>query len=158
MICSECGKNEATVHSVMYINGVKTEKHLCAECAAKDKISMDMFSPTEFFKGMFDFGSVKPDLVCSNCGTTLRNFRSSGKLGCSECYSAFKDEIIPVLTSCHGNSTHKGDIPIDAGEASKKRRQIEEIKEQIAKAVADENYEEAARLRDEMAKLKEDQQ
>ena len=33
MLCNECGKNQATVHSVQYINGAKSEVHLCAECA-----------------------------------------------------------------------------------------------------------------------------
>ena len=158
MICSECGKNEATVHSVVYKNGIKIEKHLCAECAAHEMNIMDMFSPKEFFKGLFDFGLAAPDTVCGNCGTTLRSFRSTGKLGCSECYNAFKNEIIPVLTSCHGNSTHKGDVPIEAGEASQKRKRIDELKECIAKAVAEENYEEAAKFRDEIAKLREEEQ
>ena len=38
MMCQKCGKNIATVHTMTVINGVKDEKYLCSECAAKENI------------------------------------------------------------------------------------------------------------------------
>ena len=55
MLCNECGKNQATVHSVQYINGAKSEVHLCAECAKHHpELNMNLFSTGDFFKSFFD--------------------------------------------------------------------------------------------------------
>ena len=56
MLCNECGKNQATVHSVQYINGAKSEVHLCAECAKHHpELNMNLFSTGDFFKSFFAF-------------------------------------------------------------------------------------------------------
>lgn len=156
MLCSECGKNEASVHKMTIINGVKTEQHLCAECAAKKNImNTDIFSAGDFFKELFQLSGLPKveKAVCSNCGMSLAQFEHTGELGCSECYKAFEKDIIPVLTSIHGNAVHTGEVPAEAGEEVQKRRKIAEIRKEISKAVAEENYERAAELRDELQSI-----
>jgi len=37
MICERCHKKEATVHITEVLNGNRTEKHLCQDCAAQEK-------------------------------------------------------------------------------------------------------------------------
>lgn len=156
MVCSECGKRPATMHYVQTVNGVTTEKHLCSECAAKHQElnSLNFFSAGDFFKSFFDFGEQMPAVMggpaCKTCGLTLGDFRETGLLGCPDCYSSFRDAIIPVLRSTHGNVQHVGDTPENGSEESKRRREIEELKAKMQKAIQEENFEEAAKLRDEI--------
>jgi len=160
MICSECGKKQATIHFVRNINGVTTEKHLCSDCASKYREiqNMDFFSPGDFFKSFLDLGgtweSAYSPPSCERCGFAFKDFQDKGLLGCPDCYTAFRDSIIPVLRSAHGNVQHVGEVPRDIDEEAQKRRQIEELKQQISKAVAEENFEKAAELRDRINQMK----
>lgn len=157
MLCNECGKNQATVHSVQILNGVRKESHLCAECAAKhaDISSLGAFNVSDFFKGFLDMGT--PNYVvegCRNCGTTLADFKRDGRLGCSECYNQFRRNIIPVLRQVHGNVTHAGDVPREADEQTQRRRELEKLRGELQKAVEGEDFERAAQLRDQINALK----
>ncbi len=160
MLCNECGKNQATVHSVQYVNGVKSEVHLCSECAKHHpELSMNLFSTGDFFKSFFHDFMQTPVLsgsssVCSNCGTSFRDFQQSGLFGCPDCYDTFRDAVIPVLKGTHGSVQHTGEKPAGNKEEAEKRRRYYEMKEQLAKAIAEERFEEAAKLRDEIKAIK----
>lgn len=39
MLCEKCNKNQATFHYAEVINGVRSEHHLCGECAANTDVS-----------------------------------------------------------------------------------------------------------------------
>lgn len=39
MLCEKCNKNQATFHYAEVINGVRSEHHLCSECAANTDVS-----------------------------------------------------------------------------------------------------------------------
>ena len=142
MLCNECGKNQATVHSVQYINGAKSEVHLCAECAKHHpELNMNLFSTGDFFKSFFDDFMQLPvhsgqGAVCQSCGTS------------------FRDAVIPVLKGAHGSVQHIGEKPAASKEEAEKRRHYYELKEQLSKAIAEENFEKAAELRDEMKAMK----
>ena len=169
MLCSECGKNQATVHSVNYIKGVKSEMHLCAECAKKHpelnlnfaNMGLSAFGAQDMFKKFFDFGFEEMPLMglnvqstCKTCGESLADFQQSGLLGCPDCYEAFSDRIIPVLQRAHGNTQHVGEAPAGVDEQAEKRKKLYDLQEQLAKAVREENFEQAAKLRDEINHLK----
>ena len=82
MLCTNCNKNEAVMHMVTVVNGVKNEQHLCAECANQQQnkftvmpFSMgDMFTPTAHKRS------------CSVCGMTSAHLKKTGKVGCGNCY------------------------------------------------------------------------
>ena len=176
MLCSECGKNPATVHLMQSVNGVKTERHLCAECARKHpelqmsfaNVGLGAFGAENLFQKFFNFGfgdmpflGMPQQTSCPTCGESLADFRETGLLGCPDCYDTFSDQIIPVLQRSHGNTQHTGETPEAAKNEpaatdaeAEKRKQIYDLQEQLAKAVKEEDFEQAAKLRDEIKSLK----
>src|SRR5216683_6734214 len=89
-------------------------------------------------------------LRCAACGGTLRDFREAGRLGCAQCYEAFATHLRDLLRRLHGSSQHVGEryaLPGAAG-ATDPRLQLLDLKEQLRRAVDNENFELAAELRD----------
>ncbi len=85
---------------------------------------------------------------CSGCGMTFNDIRQTGKLGCSNCYQVFAQEMEPTLRRIHGNSQHIGKIPSRGGEKVLMRKQLDSLKTQLQEAVNHEEYEKAAEIRD----------
>lgn len=94
-----------------------------------------------------------PKITCPTCHMTLERFAKSGKLGCSDCYGAFRPQMVQVLKSVHGNVTHTGKVPRNASEKIKIKRELDELKAKLDAAVAAERYEDAAVLRDRIREL-----
>ncbi len=167
MYCDDCKERPATVHFTQNIQGKKTETHLCEECAAKkgavlfdidNKFSIPNLLGS-FFGYNFNVASPKvasSGLVCPNCNMDFNDIRRTGKLGCSECYTAFADVLEPNLRRIHGNSMHIGKIPIRGGEHVSLQRQIDELKDELQKAILAEEYETAAEIRDSIKVLEEE--
>ena len=178
MLCENCGKNEANVRYTEIINGNKKEMHLCEECSQKLGISSKEFKmPINFssFLGEFfddfepnsflpEFNPIK-ELQCDNCGMTFEDFMNTGKFGCSNCYDAFESKIDPILKNIHGANRHIGRL----GEISsvtkqesktktdekenKKQCELEKFQKELQKAIKEERYEDAAKIRDKIKKL-----
>ncbi|HHZ01994.1 MAG TPA: hypothetical protein GX396_03490 [Tissierellia bacterium] len=158
MLCDECGKKEANVHLTHIINGKKTESHLCEECANKTQsIFNSSFSMENLFSAMlnntFNAKTYLPKKGCSNCGMTYDEFRSIGKFGCSHCIDTFKHRLMPVVKSIQGYDSHTGKIPKRAGGKFKVQMDIKNLKAKLKSAVEREEYELAAKLRDEIHAL-----
>lgn len=171
MLCDICKKNDANVHITKIVNGVKHEISLCERCA-KEKgefnfsSQIDLSSPftvQNILSGIMDY--IVPnnktqntfDISCSNCGTTYSEFKRTGLLGCSECYRSFDSTLRPIIRRVQGNSEHTGKLPRKAGESIIKRRKLSELKENLQKAIASEEYEKAAQIRDEIRLIQEEQ-
>lgn len=159
MLCQECGHNQANVFITKFVNGKKTELHLCEQCARqKDDFDFSFepqFSLHNFFSSLLHDGMFESrekiaagKLQCPNCGLTFAQFRQIGRLGCSECYPTFREELYPLLRRIHGNTSHTGKIPGRAGSTVKARRELTQLKSLLQQAVQGEHFEEAARLRD----------
>jgi len=104
--------------------------------------------------------AVNPQLQCPHCGYQLSTFQQNGRLGCTKCYESFKTALEPLISSIHGSVRHVEEgAPVTKPETSTvapKGVQVPEIKvirEKIQKAIQEEKFEEAARLRDEIKKL-----
>lgn len=167
MICEICNKNDATIHVTKIINGSKQELNICTGCA--DKMGgfnivpdMDIISPFSFqniVSGLMDYVNINTsknkglDLVCKNCGLTYREFKEKGLLGCSECYTSFKETILSVINGVQGNSEHYGKVPRTSGEKILKKRKLSNLKEQLQKSIVLEEYERAAEIRDEIREI-----
>ncbi|MGI6566729.1 MAG: UvrB/UvrC motif-containing protein [Limnochordia bacterium] len=165
LLCEECRKRPAAVHITKIVNNVKTEMHLCQECAqTKGELNMS-FEPSltfeNFLKGMLQQAQalsqgpavgIRPQR-CPNCGHAYGQFKESGRLGCSECYEEFKGEIVPLVRRIQGSVGHTGKAPGISSAAAGYRQQIEELREQQRKAIIEEKYEEAAKLRDKIRAL-----
>lgn len=109
----------------------------------------DLFSEFEDFFNSFD-AFIQPTAYkeekCPVCGRTWTDFRKSGKFGCSECYTTFRNLAQATLKQIHANSEHTGKIPSKSGKVLMKKRQIENLKSQLQEAVRSEDYETAAKL------------
>lgn len=170
MICPECNQRPATLHFTKIINGEKTEFHICEKCA-HEKGEMFLlngapgFSINNLIAGLLN---VEPKFTpspqeafksqqiiqCKNCSMTFPQFVKAGRFGCANCYEAFKDQLIPLLKKVHsGNTDHLGKIPKRIGGGIQVRKQIEQLKEHIKALIANEEFEKAAQVRDEIRAL-----
>lgn len=167
MICEICKKNEANVYITKVINGMKQELRICDKCAREkegfgieENISFSTpFSFQNILSGLMDYVN-KPsevtrvsELVCKNCGTTYNDFKKTGLLGCSECYQNFSNTLNPVIKRVQGNVEHVGKIPKKLGKDIMERKRLTKLKEELQKAIASEEYEKAARIRDEIREI-----
>lgn len=96
-------------------------------------------------------------LTCPDCGMDYSEFKKIGKLGCSGCYTAFRDPISAALKNIHGSDEYRGKIPKGMGEKFADlliKRELSDSRKSLKKAIEQEEYEEAARLRDAITDLK----
>ena len=168
MLCEQCKQREATTHIQRVINGHAEQFHLCGACAREAglaNLAMPNFGfhLSDLFSGFLgsSLQQAQPQLAparCGFCGSSLREITQSGRAGCAQCYETFQDALEPALQRIHGALEHAGKIP-EADPAVQGRRQAEQqiarLREEIAAAVREENYEQAAKLRDEVRKLEE---
>lgn len=167
MLCQICKKKEATISFVKIAGGQKTEIHLCKDCASAygDKFSLfplPQFGINDLLAGLLNAidlyhqeEGVTPDkkIECSNCHLTYDQFKQSGKLGCSVCYYDFREQLTPLLRRLHGNSEHVGKIPRQSKNRLNKIRKIKQLRKELQELVLKEEYEKAAKTRDEILKL-----
>jgi len=164
MLCDECKEQPATVHLIQVFNGHKTESHLCEGCASqKSGLILDQgskLSIPNLLGGMFgsiynvqDMPSLTRSIKCPNCGMSFIDIKQAGKLGCSECYKVYEQELEASLRRIHGNSQHLGKIPVRGGEKVRIKKQIEDLKDRLQEAVLQEEYEQAAQIRDTLKEM-----
>lgn len=158
MLCEKCGKNHATTHIKTVVNGVAQEYNLCPYCAAKYGYT------TNSLAGMLAsmFGEIssgelsKQQTKCSVCGSAFSDIAKTGKVGCSECYTVFYDELLPYLKRVHGSTNHSGKVPECAPIAVKPQTEtVDELRKQLNRLVAEEKYEQAAVIRDKIKEMEE---
>ena len=158
MLCQICKKKNATVHYTEVSNNKIVEIHLCQKCALEKGIS---FKP-EFLLADLMAGLVQleksPKLQkgekCSNCGLDYSGFREMGRLGCVKCYETFKESLGTLLKNIHGSSSHIGKVPATAEQEVDSVIVVKKLRDRLEKFVEREEFEEAARMRDEIRKLK----
>jgi protein arginine kinase activator len=153
--CDICKKQAAT-HKVHRIdeNGQWTELNLCEECARAKGI----LGPKEIKTILQILAELKKKileednkLVCPKCGMTFANFKAIGKLGCEECYTAFREKLIPILKELHHSTHHTGKTPKEETKI-KKHLLIKKLRKELKEAIAQEDYERAAAIRDTIKK------
>ncbi len=169
MLCDVCNKNPATVHLTEIVDDQMNELHLCEECARQKSVQMEQhFGLSDLLAGMAEFEKppVKEKdaeafiaLKCPNCGLTYTDFKKIGRLGCSECYSAFKRYLIPLIKRIHGSNLHFGKSPvkITTVKSTKKKPDLQDLRAKLARAIDAEAFEEAARIRDQIKDLEKEQ-
>lgn len=165
MLCNICNKNPATVHLTEIVDEQMSELHLCEECAHKKSQAMEQqFGLSDLLAGMADFDKPKNEtsamvsaVKCPSCGLTYADFKKIGRLGCGECYNAFKKYLGPLLKRIHGSTQHTGKSPLRVTKVLKKRIDIQELRNRLSKAVESEAFEEAAGIRDQIKELEKKQ-
>ena len=158
MKCDNCNKT-ATVHLTEIKGGKKIEKHLCEQCAAQNEgLPVKSHMPinellTNFV--MAHSGMQKEQaLTCEHCGVTWTEFRQNGLLGCAHDYTVFERELTPLLKRAHEDQTHHvGKVPTRRGGTGvpvKRQVDLTKLRRELQKAVEAEDYERAAKLRDQI--------
>ena len=94
-----------------------------------------------------------PAKKCPVCGFTQADFKKTGRLGCSACYVTFADGLGSLLKAMHKGTEHVGKLPERAQRAIELSDQMRTLTKNLEKAVAEENYETAASLRDQIKQL-----
>lgn len=162
MMCEDCGIRPAKFHLMTIINGDRVERNLCPTCMAKHQKQLpglDFSNLAGILNSILENkraenGEQARDdaqyegLVCEQCGMTYGEFRKCGMLGCAACYQAFKTPMTALLQRVHGNTQHAGRVPGGAHSGTSIRMNIDRLRQKLQKAVEDEEYEQAAKLRD----------
>ncbi len=118
MLCSQCGKNQAQPYKRWMQEGERTV-YLCPECYRL----LYGGEKEDFIASYLDSAKNVPR-ACPACGTTLEEFRRTGLLGCADCYSAFREALIPTVQVIQGRVRHTGKDPVRALEDE--RRELED--------------------------------
>lgn len=173
MICEKCKKNQATIFYEETINGQSRSYSLCHDCATAMKQSGELEIHQELgtpipFGGMTSslFGSLFgiPEITraskksCPFCHATLEHFKRNGKVGCPTCYDTFKEELLGTIRSLHASVKHVGRAPAKLKKHREGQARLEELKSMLSRAIAEENFEQAATLRDEIRALEANEQ
>jgi protein arginine kinase activator len=164
-----CAK-PATYHITDIEHGRAKEHHFCEEharqhLAAGEKEESPAISISDLASSMMKSGlagagrePLAADAqVCPSCQLSFLEFRNSGRLGCPHDYEAFRDDLMPLLEKIHDETRHCGKTPKRAPRNSEKQTQLIEKRNQLKRAVAVEDFEAAARLRDEIKFLEQDE-
>lgn len=165
MLCENCQQKEATVHLTQVVDGKAEKYHLCEDCAAQKGI--DVHADPLDLSGMMEklkdqVAHLKEDLeerspprtvACPACGMTRTEILKRGRLGCDRCYEVFAAEMLPVIVSLQHGDQHLGKVPRRSSDRLKNSVELARLRRELDQAVAGENYELAARLRDQMKAL-----
>ncbi|MDO8803509.1 MAG: UvrB/UvrC motif-containing protein [Elusimicrobiota bacterium] len=166
MLCEECREKNAVVFLKLAVNNKVTEMNLCPACAAKKGMGFGLES------GAFNISDIvgnmsgyfkdflppeKKTLRCAACGLKYSEFKESGRLGCPECYAGFEPQLTELMSRIHGSSQHAGracrggpELKLSKAETC---RRLDELRAALKEAVAKEDFEGAARLRDALKEL-----
>lgn len=164
MKCECCHETEATIHLTQVIDGEVKKLNLCQTCAQKNGIDLNSpISITDVLLGLGaqpSVGKEQPsmtdfDLCCNRCQMTRSEFKKRARLGCPECYNAFMGELSALTQAMHHSRQHVGKIPARQGNDARIAAQIAALQKDIETAIAKEEYEHAASLRDKIRLLKE---
>ncbi len=160
LVCNVCGTNEATIHLTELINNQMLEIHLCETCAQEKGTDFKThFNWTELVPGLeaeekVSKGSEKKILIrCAECGMTYEDFAKTGRLGCSSCYSAFSKMLLPLIKRVHHAVNHVGKKPSKVSKEVRNTHDLRLLQDRLRKSIQMEEFEEAAKLRDEIKQL-----
>lgn len=160
MMCEDCGIRPAKFHLMTIINGDRVERNLCPTCMAKHQKQLpgiDFSNLAGILNSILEDKSAEEKArqdaqfegyVCEQCGMTYLEFQKCGMLGCAHCYEAFRAPMTALLQRVHGNTQHAGRVPGGVHSGTSIRMNIDRLRQKLKKAVADEEYEQAAKLRD----------
>jgi protein arginine kinase activator len=159
MLCDQCREREAIVNVTKVVENAVTQEHLCEQCAVAQGIETSIAAPKHPLAGVLEAAQAQAVVTsdaarCAFCGTSQKDFRTSGRLGCAHCYGAFAESLRELLRRVHGNARHVGrrHVPRDPG-AADRAGSLALLRERLRQAVEREEFEAAAALRDEIRGL-----
>jgi len=162
MLCGLCKQKEAKVH-LTQIAGDKMQKvDLCEECAKEKGVNDPAgFSLADMLLGLgasqeMEEASGNSDLACPQCGFTQADFKKTGRLGCADCYQTFAEGLEALLKTMHKGTRHGGKVPAGMQRTQDLEKRLGELQNELDQAVKAEDFEQAAVLRDDIKKARQD--
>ena len=158
-MCCVCKEKKATVH-LTQITGDKMQKvDLCEDCAKHKGVNDPAgFSLADLLLGLgasqeLEQGMGGAEVKCPKCGFTQADFKKAGRLGCAECYIIFAEGLEGLLKTMHKGTRHVGKVPVAFQQTRDHAERLKSLRKKLDKAVADEDFEQAALLRDEIKQM-----
>lgn len=156
MDCDLCS-DKATVFLTQLVDGQMKKMCLCEDCAKEKGVT----DPTGFAladvllgdSGATGSSTVPSGRACPECGFTLEDLKRVRRFGCATCYNTFRNEVEGMLSSMHKGAKHVGKVPQGQMERHQRNQRLEQLRSRLDQAIAAENYEEAAGLRDEINEI-----
>ncbi len=160
MICDVCQDKHATVYLTQIVDGQMQKVNLCEGCAKEKGVTDPTgFALADLLLGLGSdekVGGSADERRCDVCGFTHSEFKKTGRLGCSACYQTFGDGLDSLVKAMHKGTRHVGKVPTRYRATKRFTDQISELKHRLKIAIGDENFEEAAKLRDEINSAEEE--
>ncbi len=155
MLCCVCKEKDAKVHLTQIVGDKMQKVDLCEDCAKKKGI--DDTAGASLADLLLGLGASQeivqgnaPDVKCPHCGFTQADFKKAGRLGCSECYVTFAEGLEGLLKTMHKGTKHIGKAPQSMQQSRDLSEKLKNLQKKLDKAVADEDFEQAASVRDEI--------
>lgn len=149
MLCDECGKNPASIKMVTVVAGERRELNLCPECAAKRRVTPKSIGMGQLLAAVLNAPRQEKETetsLCPACGMKLSQILRTQRVDCPECYKSFRAQIAALLKKAQGAETHIG-RQIETVRKDEETA-LSRLRQELEMAVACENFEEAAALRD----------
>lgn len=164
MLCQACKEKTATIHLTELTDGQRCETHLCQQCAESQGLAIKSQIPlNELLNTLLSAGPQATDTSentpsqlqsehpCPDCGMTLKRFSKESQLGCPHDYEEFETELTPLIEQTqNGQTRHVGKVPSRMPAQHHKNVERKNLQRQLDAAVKNEDYETAAKLRDQI--------
>ncbi|MEA3187533.1 MAG: protein arginine kinase activator [Chthoniobacter sp.] len=157
MNCDVCKTNPATVFLTEIVDGKMRKVNLCERCSKEKGVT----DPTSFAltDALFGLGASQEiekggaSEKCPVCGFSQGDFKKTGRLGCAHCYETFAEGLSSLLKAMHKGTSHVGKVPARLAKALQRDAEMKTLQQNLDRAVAEENYESAAEIRDQIKQI-----
>lgn len=157
MHCDVCKTNQATVFLTQIVEGKMQKVNLCEACSKEKGVTDPTgFALADLLLGLGAAQEMERGGVvqkCPVCGFSQADFKKTGRLGCANCYTTFADGLSSLLKGMHKGTEHLGKVPARMAKTLERESALKTLQRDLRKAVADENYESAASIRDQIRHL-----
>lgn len=158
MVCDVCKNNPATVFLTQIVDGKMQKVNLCEACSKEKGVSDPTgFALADLLLGLGAAQEIERGTQggqrCPACGFSQADFKKTGRLGCAVCYETFEEGLLSLLKAMHKGTEHIGKVPARLMRSLELGARVKQLRRDLDKAVAEENYEVAAQLRDQLREL-----
>ena len=157
MHCDVCKTNQATVFLTQIVDGKMQKVNLCEACSKEKGVTDPTgFALADLLLGLGAAQEMERGGVvqkCPACGFSQADFKKTGRLGCATCYTTFAEGLGTLLKGMHKGTDHVGKVPARLAKSLERETQLKNLHRDLKKAVASEDYESAATIRDQIRHL-----
>jgi protein arginine kinase activator len=157
MTCDVCKTHQATVFLTQIVDGKMQKVNLCEACSKEKGVTDPTgFALADLLLGLGAAQEIEKGTSgqkCRVCGFSQADFKKTGRLGCPSCYETFGDGLASLLKAMHKGTAHVGKAPSRLMRTLQYDAQLKTLRQDLQRAVDEENYETAAQLRDQIKQI-----